>query len=317
MRSDLLHVITCITNPIRFRSRYELYKRFEKRVIDAGAKLYTIEGAFGERPHAITETGNPNHFQLRTEDEVWHKENLLNIACQRLPSDWKYVAFVDADIHFARPDWAAETVHLLQHYHALQMWSEAHDLTPDFNSHQTHHGFVWCMMQGMDFNNQGAHNKHHYYGGSAGNYFWHPGFCWAYTREAINHFGGMLDSAILGAGDNHMCHALYGLAEKTIPDGVTAGYRNSVLRWQDRAKYIHKDVGYMPGLILHDWHGNKVDRKYHDRWKIIVENKFDPDLDLTRDWQGMWQIRPERIKLRDDIRAYFRGRNEDHQPINK
>lgn len=306
MKSDLLHVITCITNPVRYRSRYELYKRFEKRVLDAGAKFYTIEAAFGERPHAITSEDNTNHFQLQTEDELWHKENLLNIAIQRLPPDWKYLAVVDADVNFARPDWAAETVHLLQHYHVVQMWDTAQDLTPNFAPYQTHRGFVWCMQNGMDYSKQGK-QKSYYKGGA----YWHPGYCWAYTRDAINHLGGLLDTAILGAGDNHMAHALYGMAELSIPDGVTAGYRNSILRWEERAKYIHKDIGYMPGLILHDWHGKKRDRRYYDRWKIIVDNQFDPNEDLTRDWQGMWQIRPERIKLRDDIRGYFRSRNED------
>ncbi len=313
MRSDLLYVVTCVSNPKRNKSRYELYKRFEKHVLDAGAKLYTIEAAFGERPHAVTEAGNPCHIQLRTEDEIWNKENLLNILISRLPSDFRYCATIDADVRFARPDWAAETVHLLQHYHVLQLFDTAQDLTPDFSPHQTLRGFVYCMMQGMKLGEQGTHAiKNGYYAKNGGlGYFFHPGFCWAYTRESLNHFGGLLDTAILGAGDQHMAHGLYGLAERTIPDGVSDGYRNSVLRWQERAKYIHQDVGYMPGLILHDWHGKKRDRRYHDRWKIIVENKADPDHDLTRDWQGLWQIRPERIKLRDDIRAYFAGRNED------
>lgn len=310
MRADLLHVICCISNPVRYRSRIELYKRFEKRVLDAGAKLYTIEAAFGERPFSVTEPNNPNHFQLRTIDELWIKENLMNIAMQRLPSDWNYVAFLDADIHFTRPDWAMEAVHLLQHYHVLQMWSEAQDLTPSFESHQTHKSFVYCKMNGYDFNEQGGHLSNYYASGRDG-FFWHPGFGWAFDRAAMNHLGGLLDTAILGAADRHMAYAFYNLAEHSIQQGVTDDYRNSVLRWQERARYLWQDVGYMPGLILHDWHGKKKDRKYHDRWEILVRNKFSPEQDLTKDWQGLWQVRPERIQLRDDLRAYFRQRNED------
>lgn len=305
MRSDLLYVVTCISNPIRYRSRYLLYKDFEKRVIDAGAKLYTIEAAFGERPFEVTRPDNTRNIQLRLSggDELWHKENLLNIAIQRLPSDWAYLAWIDADLEFARPDWAAETVNLLQHFEWLQMFSVAQDLAPDYTPFKTHHGFVWSMMQGKEFKKQG--NGAYYEG------WWHPGYAWAATRTAINHVGGLLDTAILGAGDNHMCHSIFGLAEQSIPNGVTDGYRNSVLNWQDRARYLHKDIGYMPGLINHYWHGKKKDRRYFDRWKILVDNKYDPNLDLTRDSQGLWQLRPERIKLRDDIRAYFRARNED------
>jgi len=66
---------------------------------------------------------------------------------------------------------------------------------------------------------------------------------------------------------------------------------------------------------VHYWHGRKVDRRYWDRWKAIVQNQFNPNLDLKYDWQGCLQLvdRGERrsIALRDDARRYFRARNED------
>jgi hypothetical protein len=76
---DRLHVVTAIINPQRFRSRYELFWAFEKRVRDAGAILHVAEVAFGGRPFEVTEPANPNHLQLRTNVELWHKENALNL----------------------------------------------------------------------------------------------------------------------------------------------------------------------------------------------------------------------------------------------
>lgn len=32
---------------------------------------------------------------------------------------------------------------------------------------------------------------------------------------------------------------------------------------------------------------------------------------LRRDWQGLWQLADDAWRLRDDIRGYFRARNED------
>jgi hypothetical protein len=82
--------------------------------------------------------------------------------------------------------------------------------------------------------------------------------------------------------------------------------------WENRAeKHIRRNVGYVPGLLLHHWHGKKRDRKYADRWKIIIDNDYDPHYDLKEDWQGLWQLTDRSFKLRDDIRAYFRSRNED------
>lgn len=63
------------------------------------------------------------NLQLRTSHEIWLKENSLNLGFARLPPDWKYAAWIDADVTFARPDWACETVHQLQHNPVVQMWS--------------------------------------------------------------------------------------------------------------------------------------------------------------------------------------------------
>jgi hypothetical protein len=74
-------------------------------------------------------------------------------------------------------------------------------------------------------------------------------------------------------------------------------------------------MGYVPGLIVHGWHGKKASRKYWDRCKILTDTQFDPTTDVARDWQGIYQLvddgSPRSILLRDSIRSYFRSRNED------
>jgi len=294
-----LYVITVITNPCRYSSRYNLYKNFEKMVKDAGGILLTVEAAFGNRPHVITEPNNPWHVQLRTDSEIWHKENLINIGISRLPQDWEYVAWVDADVTFARPDWVNETLNQLQHYHVVQMFSIAHDMSPNHVPFQRHRGFMYCYMN--------CFKK------DCGNYVtWHPGFAWAARRSAINHLGGLVDFAILGAADRHMAHGLIGRMKETIHKKLCSAYAQDLLLWEARAeKYILRNVGYVEGLLLHHWHGKKRDRRYAERWNILVDNGYDPRLDLKRDWQMMWQLTDRNIKLRDGIRAYFRGRNED------
>src|SRR6185369_10683950 len=115
--------------------------------------------------------------------------------------------------------------------------------------------------------------------------YWHPGFAWAIRREAFDKLGGLIDWAILGSGDYHMARALVGDAASTIHDGISKRYAYKVLNWQHRAeKFIRRNVGYVPGLLLHNWHGREKDRRYWDRWNMLVRNGFDPDLDLKRDW---------------------------------
>jgi hypothetical protein len=47
------------------------------------------------------------------------------------------------------------------------------------------------------------------------------------------------------------------------------------------------------------------------RWRILLDNNFDPRTDISRDWQGVYQLTGNKPRLRDQIRAYFRDRNED------
>src|ERR1700677_494960 len=105
MNKQDLHIIAVISNPANFKSRYRLYREFEARMLKEGANLYTVELAIGDQEFAVTDSSNGKHIQLRTNDELWHKENLINIAISRLPDEAEYVAWIDADVQFLRADW--------------------------------------------------------------------------------------------------------------------------------------------------------------------------------------------------------------------
>lgn len=303
---DPLYVVTVISNQVRYRSRWKLYEDFAKRVAESGAILYTVEIAFGERE--FVEPCGPRYLKLRTTSELWHKENALNLLVSHLPLDWKYVATVDADIAFARDDWANETLHQLQHYPIVQMFASAQDLDANHDAISEAQSFAYCYVHHLPRGDQPGY----YIDGQLKKYLWHPGYCWAYRREAWDQLGQLIDHAILGAADNHMAYALIGEAESTIKANLTQRYKDLVLLWQDRAEqYIKRNIGYVPGLILHYWHGPKASRRYHDRWKILEYTQYNPDLDLKRDWQGLYQLTDRSPELRQLIRAYFRQRDED------
>ncbi len=303
MPNNTLYVVTCISNPVRYHSRYDLYRKFERHMMNTeGVELYTTELAFGHRPFEITDANNPHNIQVRSFFELWHKENMLNLAIQRLPADWEYVAWIDADILFNRPNWAEETIQQLQHYHFVQLFSHAQDLSPMHEPiGKVQNGFVYDWYQ-----NPHAVQK----GGYAS--FSHPGYAWAARREALDACGGLIDLGILGSGDRHMACAMIGKAEYSFNNGVHPNYKDMVLEWQKRCeKYVRRDIGYVSGLISHSWHGSKTNRGYKDRWKILVEHQYDPYKDTYRDTQGLLQLDDDKIALRDDIRRYFRGRHED------
>ena len=315
---DRLYVITVISNPIRYRSRYELYRAFEKHVEESGGILYTVEMAFGNRDFEITNSGNPQHIQLRSSTELWHKENMINIGISRLPMGWKYVAWVDADISFTRPDWCQEALHQLQHYKIIQMFSHAQDVGPNYEmrpysqfggfAHSYRKGISFPYKKGVTYPYPGIQSKDMAQ--------WHSGYAWAARKEAIDELGGLMDWVITGSADHNMAAALFGLVKYTVHGSVHPNFMRWMEIWQERAlKHIRKNVGYMSGMIVHYWHGRKLSRGYVDRWKILVNNQVNPDIDLKRDSQGLWQLQDDdtdrSINLRDNLQEYFRARNED------
>lgn len=299
-----LYVITPIFNPWRYNSRIALYKNFveymrpfEER---GEVELHTIEIAFRDRPFTVTDPNNCKHIQLRSEYELWLKECSINVAMQRLPQDWEYVAWIDADIQFARPDWAKEAVQLLQHYDWLQMFSQAIDLSPNFEVIKQHQGIVSAWMDNK-FNKTKTDylNKH-------------PGFAFCARRDALDKVGGLYDFSLLGAGDRNMVTALMGNYRISVPDGMSAGYYESLDLWQSRAdRWIKGNIGFMPGMIMHYWHGKKVDRKYVDRWKILARHQYDPELDVYRDTTGLYRLTERNLDFHYDLRNYFASRHED------
>lgn len=310
-----LYVVCTVFNPARYRNRWRHYKDFELHVQQAGAHLLTVEVAFGQREFVLTTPDHPLHLQLRTHSELWLKENALNLGIQRLPMDWEYVAWVDADVVFARPDWADETLHQLQHYDIVQMWSEAVDLSPTHQILQTHQSFVYSYQHDepeID-GDIGVYGKLR---PKTRHYTWHPGFAWAARREALDALGGLLDFAILGSADMHMAKAFLGRVDGSAHPGVSAPYRQGLHEWQARAlRHIKGNIGYVDGLLMHAHHGPKTARRYRERWQILVDHQFNPVTDIKRDTQGLWQLDTDETArsqgLRDDIRRYFHERDED------
>lgn len=303
--ADRLHVVTMMSNPLRWRSRYTNYWKFQKHVEDSGAILHTVEVAFGDRKHEVTERGNPNHTQLKTTDEVWHKENAMNIGISRLPAEAKYIATIDSDMTFARTDWAQETMHLLQHYPVIQMYSHLKDVGPEAQPVSDYTAVSFVHLRNKQ--NEQDYPKQEQRGWGC------PGGAWAYTREALNGIGGLMDWVIVGSGDYYMAKALYGeLADILNLANYHPAYKELAFAWEENAvRHIKRSVGVMPGLMLHYWHGPKSKRGYELRPQFLVNSKFNPVTDIKKDSQGLFVLTEHNPGLRDWLRNTARLRNED------
>jgi hypothetical protein len=299
---ETLHVASAYCNPVRWQSRRELMNDFRQHMAASkNVKLYAGEIQYGERPFEVTSASNPLDLQLRTRDELWHKENLLNLVTQRFPADWKYGAVIDADFHMTRPDWALEAIHQLQLHDFVQLFSSYAPLSADHRPTSISPGFAYTFLTTRK---APSANLPSHVGA--------PGGAWAFRRDAFNQVGGLLDTCILGSADWHMATALVGIADRHWEMRQCGDpYVRKINAWAQRAGAIKGNISYIENHAIHHFHGAMSKRGYGTRGHILLNHQFDPDLDLKRDSQGLWAFTGNKPGLRDDIRSYFRERNED------
>ncbi len=296
----ILYVIAVVSNPARFERRYQLFNEFCVRMRkEPQVVLVTVELQQGSRPYITDAT-----IRLRTEYEVWYKENLINIAVQHLPENWEYMAWIDSDISFQNINWARETIEQLQTYKVIQLFTHCIDLGMKGETLHVHTGIMYAYINGE------IHSNHKFHG-QYSKYF-HVGYAFGIRRDAYNSIGQLPEFPILGSADNHLALALLGLVDGSLNRNLHPNYILLCRILQERCeRHIKRDVGYIHGTILHNFHGNKADRKYQSRWNILVENQFDPLVDIYKDCNNLWVLNDNKPKLRDEIRRYFRERNED------
>lgn len=314
---EKLNIITVVFNPFRFKSRYTLYSQFEEYISKFDVNLITVEIAFGERPHEVTRPDNINHVQLRTNTELWHKERALNIGLQRLTANdrnWKYVAWMDCDIQFARTDWDTEAVHLLQHYAVLQMFSQASLLCPTHKQMSLCHSIMETYKK---FNSIQGKNSYSKSQSPTVNNGWsgHPGLAWAFRRNELEQVGGWLDICINGSADLHMAACYSGNPSIGLSEKSNFGYQRAISNYGRLCDmYVRRNIGMMDGLVHHYWHGKTQERGYSKRWQLINKYQFEPNVDLILDLNGLYkwnETYTSTLNLRYETRRTLMERNED------
>ena len=261
--------------------------------------IYVVEYAYKNQRFIITDPKNPRHLQIRTDIPIWHKENMVNMGVKHLlPKTWKAFAWIDSDIEFDNSSWAMDTLKVLNGTKDIvQLFSQCIDMNQEEEAMSIFTSFGHQYVKELKYSKQLVR-------------FWHPGFAWACTRKAYEKMGGLYEKAILGSGDNIMALCLIRCGAKAVNENSTDDYKQSVLDFQERVKTLR--LGYVPGIIRHYYHGSKKNRRYGERWQILVKYNFSPSLHTINNQYGVLEPTKECPKeLLDDIMDYFKQRNED------
>ena len=297
-RSDTLYVVLPYFNFCEYKRRQTLFIQFIRRIQTIPGIQIIISEAISNKGSLPRLPGIYRHLRFSTQDNIWLKENLINLATRALPDNWKYVSWIDADITFLNDEWVQDTIAELQTFDIVQMFHTCVNLGPHGESLKIDKSFGY-----MHEKSGTEYSKTDKYG------FWHPGYAWACTRKAWEQMHGLLDWAILGSGDRHMALAWIGKVEYSTPGNVHPTYMSMLKEYQMLCKNL--TLGYVAGTILHHWHGRFEDRKYRERWQILTNYQYDPLTDIKLTSRGLIQLTDAGKRMDADLRAYFAGRRED------
>jgi len=296
-----LNVIVVISNPCLYSKRYILLNEFVKRIEEeeTNVELFIVETIYDNQKFIVTNKKNKNHLQLKTKTPIWHKENMINLCVKKLlPKNWKAFAWIDADIEFESASWALDTLKILNgSKDVVQLFSHCVDMNKNEQSLNHFNSFGYSYNKNKVFTTKGLD-------------YWHPGFAWAITRKGYEKIGGLYDKGVLGSGDNIMALSFINKCFKIMNENYSDDYNNSMLEFQKKTKTLR--LGYVPGVIRHHFHGSKENRKYTERWKILMKHLYSPIIHLKYDENGLL-IPTEEFseEFKSDILNYFKERKED------
>lgn len=306
--SNILYVILPYFNFCKSKRRYELFIEFIERISKYDKIKIVISEASNtdtfELPDNMDNIYQHHGYKLQT--EFWCKENLINVAIRNLPSQWKYVAWIDADLTFLNENWVEEALEELDKAHFIQLYTSAVYLGPQEEAMRIDKSFGYMYK-----NSTTEWRNDHKYG------FWHCGFAWACTRYAYDKTNGLIDFAILGSSDHHMALALINKVELSYPNNtnIDKSFLEKLKDYEALVR-IHKlNLSYINGTILHHWHGRLEDRKYVERWNIFYKHSYNPDKDIVYNDEGLINLTAEGKRMEQDIIEYFIGRNEDNTEV--
>lgn len=231
---------------------------------------------------------------FKSQDKIFLKENLLNLAIKKHIHNADYVFWIDNDVCFEDLDWYSKALEKFEEgFDVLQLFDSCYHLDKDNKPLTPVSGFVYAKQ---------VNNRHG-----------HCGFAWAMKKSVFEHLGGLYDMNIAGTGDAIMARSFIQEKMMPYPQSCFAREKFAYYPYSENHYYTiqeffnkckHLKTSYLTGKVYHNYHGELDKRNYIDRYKIYENNRFDPLLMLRRD-NGIIQIKEEYKQLKSDIEQFL------------
>jgi hypothetical protein len=302
-RPNDLAIVSCYFNPCEAESRRRNLSTFLEGMRAHKLPVFVGELVFPNQRYLLPESeGTVSAVRFSAHDVMWHKERLINLIVERLPSQYTKVAWVDADVTFPDETWYAKASTLLDHLQLVQLFEQVSQLNND--------GIEIRRLSGLAMHVALARPRPFKFDTSD---TW-PGLAWACQRRLLDTHG-LFDVMILGGGDTYMSLAAYGRLDESYDWHVQRLAPKLRKAWRGWAKPffsdVRGDVGFVPTSIVQLGHGRTENRRYVERLGILSKYDFDPMTDITSGPLGIWEWSSMKLRLHAEVRAYFRQRDED------
>jgi hypothetical protein len=271
----MLAILTCHFNPASYLEPRRNLLRFLRQTRSLGLPTFTAELAYDDRPFLLPQSAGALQLRCSSDHILWHKENLLNLLAERVPAEFDKLAWIDPDLWFDDLTWPQKAEQMLASCAVIQLFDQA----------------LWLNRDGAISDVKRSFALDRAFGDN------HPGFAWAARRDLWSQ-GGLCERSIVGGGDTELTRAL------TSP--AATGWSAKIHAWAA----AHGGFGYLPGAVLHEWHGEYRRRGYEDRHALLA----------GRDLGQLIHRRPDGLleyteaapaDFREAIRGYFISRQED------
>ena len=250
------------------------------------------------------------HLKYKYESPFWCKENLINLAVNKLTSsnlNWQYVAWIDADISFLNTNWVQHTIQELKKAHFVQLFKDVVYLGPTNEVLYVRNGFSFIYY----LNNFKRINQYSHVA---------TGLAIACTRWAFENTQGLIDFNIVGGGDSILMmsivqHLHVFLVDKVTRLNISSTFVDLLREKQSHYRQFGIKLSFLTDAILSHWHGTRADRNYMRRWNILKD--YNPVEDLIRNSDGLLNLNENGKRMKFDFIKYFLLRNDDNLNENK
>lgn len=262
-------IISVFYNPKKSPHRLDAFYKYYNSIKHLNHLI--IECAIGDDEFQLK---NVKTIRVRAKDPLWHKESLINKAIRLLPSSYKYIFWIDADLIFTNKMWMVDAVNNLKNGNKIVQLFEygihlnEGETEPDFWLHEpkkyahnpkTRHPQIWRSFAfnyvvRRDLSDSLNYDEHG-----------HVGFAWGATRELLTKVP-LYEKALIGGADHIIAHAAVGqIHHNCIVKSFTADIEE-VDQWSKKFfKEAEGKLGYISGDVYHLWHGDLVNRQYLKR----------------------------------------------------